>query len=111
LVGLSRYPYASFAALRHAYDRLFVQCVPCRRYLSLAVGPIRERDSRRTTFSCCLCGVAGEVVIDDPAEKGFVLDRRETPQRHPAAYARLTGRTYVARPAPAHVINPPKHSR
>ena len=108
MVGLSRFPYASFAALRHTYDELFVQCVPCRRYVRLAIGPIRDRDSRVTTFSCCACGAVGNLVLDDPAEKGFVLDQRDNPQRHPAAYARITGRTYVARTPSAYFLDPPK---
>jgi hypothetical protein len=111
LVGLSRYPYASFAALRHTYGELFVQCAPCRRYIRLGIGPIRNRDSRAATFSCCVCGGAGDLVLDDPAGKGFGLDARDNPQRHPAAYTRITGRTYIARPAPLHVIDPPKHTR
>jgi hypothetical protein len=108
LVGLSRFPYASFAALKHTYDALFVLCVPCRRYIRLAIGPIRERDSRRTTFSCSVCGGVGQVVIDDPGNDGYVLDPREKPERHPVAYARLTGRTCVAREPPRWLIDPPK---
>jgi len=108
MVGLSRFPYASFAALKHTYDTLFVQCTPCRRYARLAIGPIRDRDSRFTTFSCCVCGGPGELVLDDPAAKGLAHDPRDKPQRHPTAYARITGRTYVARTPPSSLIDPPK---
>lgn len=108
MVGLSRYPYASFAALRHTLGPLFVRCTSCRRYVKLAVGPIRERDSRITTFSCCLCGGAGDVVLDDPGEQGFVLDERPNPPRHPMAHTRITRRTFVAREPPRWLIDPPK---
>ena len=108
MVGLSRYPYASFAALKHTYDALFVLCVPCRRYIRLAIGPIRGRDSRYTTFSCCACGGVGQLVIDDPGKDGYALDPREKPERHPVAHTRITGRTFVAREPPRWLIDPPR---
>ena len=108
MVGLSPYPYASFAALKHTYDELFVLCVSCRRYIRLAIGPIRERDSRRTTFSCCLCGGVGQVVLDDPGKDGYVLDPREKPERHPSAHARIVGRTWVGREPPRWLLDPPR---
>lgn len=108
MVGLSPYPYASFAALKHVYDELFVLCVSCRRYIRLAIGPIRERDYRRTTFSCCLCGSIGQLVSDDPSQDGYTLDPREAPERHPAAVKRITGRPLVARQPPRWLIDPPK---
>jgi hypothetical protein len=110
LVGLSPFRYASFAALKHTYGRLWVRCDACRRYDTLATAPIRDRDSRYTTFSCSVCGAEGKVVLDDPAQQGFAYDPRQNPQRHPAAFARITGRTYV-RWAPSRAFDPPKHRR
>jgi len=108
LVGPSPYPYASFIALKRTYDELFVLCVPCRRYIRLAIGPIRERDSRTTTFSCSVCGSVGHLVIDDPAKDGYTLDPRDKPERHPAARTRIVARAFAAREPPRHLIDPPK---
>lgn len=108
MAGLSPYPYASFAALRHTFGALFVQCTRCRRYIRLVVRPIRERDSRITTFSCCLCGSEGQLVLDDPGDKGFFLDERPNPPRHPAARTRILGGNRAVREPPRWLIDPPK---
>ena len=108
MAGLSPFPYASFAALRHTYGALFVQCIHCRRYIRLTIGSIRERDSRVTTFSCCLCGNEGELVLDDPGENGFILDERPNPPRHPRARARLTRGNLPWRDPPRWLLDPPK---
>ncbi len=108
MVGLSPYPYASFAALRRTFGALFVQCTRCRRYVRLVVRPIRERDSRTTTFSCCLCGSEGQLVLDDPGDKGFFLDERPNPPRHPSARDRILRGNPPVREPPRSLIDPPK---
>lgn len=108
MVGLSPYPYASFAALRRTFGTLFVQCTRCRRYVRLVVRPIRERDSRITTFSCCLCGSEGQLVLDDPGDKGFFLDERPNPPRHPSARDRILRGNPLRREPPRSLIDPPK---
>jgi hypothetical protein len=50
-----------------------------------------ERDYRKTTFSCCLCGGQGVMTSETPLEH-IREDTRTDPQRQPKATARLIGR-------------------
>jgi len=47
------------------------------------------RDARRTTFSCSVCGDAGDVMLADPEKEGLQHDPRRRPLRHPMAAMRL----------------------
>jgi hypothetical protein len=92
VVGPSPYPYASFAALRVVYgEAIFIVCYACHRYALFAWREHAERDSRRTSFSCCVCGGAGTLASEKPLDH-IREDTRANPQRHPKATARLTGR-------------------
>lgn len=56
---------------------------------SLYADRLDARDSRITTFSCLLCGDAGDVVLEDPAKEGLQHDPRPNPIRHRLAALRL----------------------
>jgi hypothetical protein len=90
-----RCPYTpgTFRAVQWADGPIYVRCDACRRYVQLAMtADLAERQIARTTFSCCECGAAGHLTGDDPARRGYRLDPRDHPRRHPLAVARLTGR-------------------
>jgi hypothetical protein len=92
MVGPSPHGYASFAALRAVYgEAIYIVCYACRRYARLSFREHGERDYRRTTFSCCLCGGAGVMTSEKPLEH-IREDTRSQAKRHPKATARLTGR-------------------
>jgi len=67
--------------------RAWVVCHPCLRFVELR---LRDgRDTRVTTFSCCLCGREGKLTFDDPAKQGLQYDPRPRPLRHPDRVLRL----------------------
>jgi len=47
-------------------------------------------------------------VLDDPGDKGFFLDERPNPPRHPAARTRILGGNRAVREPPRWLIDPPK---
>jgi len=57
------------------------------RFVELRVSD--DRDTRTTTFSCCLCGREGTLTFDDPAKEGLQYDPRARPARHPDRVLRL----------------------
>ena len=67
--------------------RAWVVCHPCLRFVELRVRD--DRDTRVTTFSCCLCGSEGKLTFDDPAKQGLQDDPRPHPPRHPYRVLRL----------------------
>ena len=94
MVGPNPYKLFSFQELRAIVGPVFVVCWPCRRYVELDIGPIKLRDHRHTTFSCCRCGAAADCTIDDPKKDprtaDVKLDPVDRPERHPKAIERLT---------------------
>lgn len=97
-MGSRRCPYTpgTFRACQWADGQMYVRCNACRRYVELRMTPdLAERQVRRTTFSCTECGGEGALTGDDPARRGYRLDPRDHPRRHPLAVARLTGRLGV----------------
>jgi hypothetical protein len=48
-------------------------------------------------------------VLDDPGEKGFFLDERPNPPRHPAARLRILGGNRPSRAPPRWLLDPPWH--
>jgi hypothetical protein len=88
LVGPNPYRLHSFRELRVVMGRPFVVCKPCRRFVPLG-NWLDDRDSRTTTFSCSVCGAAGDVVFEDPAREGLQHDPRPNPPRHQMAALRL----------------------
>jgi hypothetical protein len=91
MVGPSPYRYASFAELRAVMGGAWLVCRPCRRFVPVGRW-LDARDSRRTTFSCSVCGGDGDVVLEDPAKEGLQHDPRPTastgdvpPAGHPPA--------------------------
>ncbi len=61
--------------------RAWVVCLPRLRFVELRAGD--DRDTRATTFSCCLCGREGRLVFDDPAKEGLQYDPRSRPLTAP----------------------------
>jgi len=68
--------------------RAYVVCRPCRRFVPLGTW-LDRRDTRMTSFSCSVCGGAGDIVLDDPAREGLQHDPRPSPLRHRMAALRL----------------------
>ncbi len=103
MVGPNPYKLFSFQELRAIIGPVFVVCWPCRRYVELDIGPIKLRDHRHTTFSCCRCGAAADCTINDPKKDpktaDLKLDPVDRPARHPKAVERLT-QTRTPRPTP-----------
>src|SRR4051812_6766689 len=67
--------------------RAWVVCRPCLRFVELRVRD--DRDTRATTFSCCVCGREGQITFEDPAREGLQFDPRTCPPRHPDRVLRL----------------------
>lgn len=88
MVGPNPYPVHSFRELRAVLGQPYVVCGPCRRFVALGAW-FDRRDTRATTFSCSVCGGAGDVVLEDPAREGLQHDPRPTPMRHRLATVRL----------------------
>lgn len=105
MVGPNPYTLFSFQELRAIIGPVFVVCWGCRRYVELDIGPIKLRDHRYTTFSCCRCGAAADCIINDPKKDpktaDLKLDPVERAVRHPKTVERLTQmRTPLASPRP-----------
>jgi len=88
LAGPNPYPVHSFLELRKVMGRAYVVCRPCRRFVPLGRW-LDARDTRKTTFSCSVCGGDGDVVLEDPAKEGLQHDPRPNPIRHQMAALRL----------------------
>ncbi len=87
MAGLNPYRLYSFRELRAVMGQAWVVCRPCLRFVDLRVAD--DRDTRATTFSCCLCGREGQLAFEDPAGNGLQYDPRDQPQRHPHRILRL----------------------
>jgi len=87
VAGPNPYTLHSFRELRAIMGRAWVVCHPCLRFVELRVRD--DRDTRITTFSCCLCGREGKLTFDDPAKQGLQYDPRPRPPRHPDRVLRL----------------------
>ncbi len=88
----------TFRALRKTFGAMWVRCDVCRRYAPLSIGGLQDVDYRSKTFSCSQCGSEAYLAVVEPIKEagmqGYRLDAIESPQRHPAAVDRLTGRGF-----------------
>lgn len=91
MAGPNPYKLHSFAEWDWLVGCIYVVCYNCRRYVVLSIRDHGDRDSRRTTFSCCVCGAAGRTTAEKPHES-YREDARANPRRHPRAISRITGR-------------------
>lgn len=70
MVGPNPHRLHSFGELDAIMGRCWVVCRSCRRYATVPANALKDRDTRETTFSCSVCGGAGQLVIDDPHKAG-----------------------------------------
>jgi hypothetical protein len=92
MVGPNPYKLHSFAEALH-FGRVYVVCYGCRRYALVSRQRHGDRDTRTTTWSCCICGAEGTTTWEEPGPH-IREDTRSDPQRHPRATSRLTGKPY-----------------
>jgi len=77
--------------------RAYVVCRPCRRFVAVGAW-LDGRDTRQATFSCTVCGGAGELTLEDPARQGLEHDLRPNPPRHPIVAIRMHHQERLADP-------------
>ena len=98
MVGRPPFTPYTFRALKEVFGELYARCDVCRRYAVLyPTTDLAARDSRRTTFGCCVCGAEGASTVTRPdTEQGmedYRRDNRDNPRRHPAEMRRFTSGT------------------
>ena len=92
MAGPNPYKLHSFEEWHHfTKGALYVVCYGCQRYATVSIAKHGKRDTRQTTFSCCLCGGDGKMTAEKPLDH-IREDARENARHHPRAIARLTGR-------------------
>lgn len=92
MAGPSPYKRGSFGEVFAVFrEPIYVVCYTCKRYIVLSIREHGDRDSRKTTFSCCVCGGEGRTTSEKPVS-AYREDARANAARHPKAIARLTGR-------------------
>ena len=88
MAGPNPYRVHSFRELRAVMGRVYATCEPGRRFVGIGSW-LDDRDTRTTTFSCFVCGGAGELVFEDPGKRGLQHDPVPSPVRHPAVELRI----------------------
>ena len=92
MAGPNPYKLHSFKEWQALVGTIYIVCYGgCQRYSTVSMAKHGDRDTRRTTFSCCLCGTAGRTTAEKPHES-YREDARANPRHHPRAIARFTGR-------------------
>jgi hypothetical protein len=97
LAGPNPYELHSFRELRAVMGRAYIVCRPCRRFVSVGAS-LDGLDTRLVTFSCTVCGGAGELTVEDPAKEGLQPDLRAHSTHHPAVAERRRHMQHLANP-------------
>jgi hypothetical protein len=91
MVGPNPHKPYSYAEAIAMFGTVYVVCWHCMRYAVFDRAKHGDRDTRRTTFSCVLCGGNGHSTQEMPPSH-VREDTRADPKHHPKALSRLTSR-------------------
>jgi hypothetical protein len=97
LAGPNPYQVHSFRELRAVMGRVYITCEACQRFVGLSAW-LDDWDTRSTTFSCAICGGAGKLVFEDPAQEGLQHELLPSLQRHPAVALRVQSERDLVNP-------------